>query len=149
MPSGMNGGRNDMESMTKEKHLSENQISSLTLGKKHWTEKAQHCIKALRSYGFDANEQNIQYFMEVFIPSEERLHRHIRAERRKTENQDYVKVTDPKIGGKYHLSWANRGCVWVLIEFLPNGKCKLRTPKTKRIFIANVNDLYHLKRVQT
>lgn len=37
-----------------------------------------------------------------------------------------------KIGQKYHVSWAAKGCVWVLKGFYNNGDVDLETLKTKR-----------------
>lgn len=46
-----------------------------------------------------------------------------------------------KIGQKYHVSWAAKGCVWVLKGFVNNNQVELQTPKTKRKIYTNVNTL--------
>jgi len=37
-----------------------------------------------------------------------------------------------KIGQKYHVAWAPRGCVWILKGFVGNNQVEMETPKTKR-----------------
>ena len=54
----------------------------------------------------------------------------------------YEKTTRPTIGNKYHLSWAFHSCVWTLEQICPDGiYCYLKTPKTKKIIKAKVEDL--------
>lgn len=57
-----------------------------------------------------------------------------------------IKVKVPRLGEKYHLCWANRGCVWVLKFIGPDGSFILRTPKTNSRLDAAVKDLRHIKR---
>tara|TARA_R110000868_G_scaffold12456_25_gene59641 strand:+ start:3388 stop:3624 length:237 start_codon:yes stop_codon:yes gene_type:complete len=54
----------------------------------------------------------------------------------------YEKTAHPTVGNKYHLAWADHRCVWVLEQICPDGVyCYLKTPKTKKIFKAKVEDL--------
>ena len=46
-----------------------------------------------------------------------------------------------KIGQKYHCSWAQSGCVWVLKGIGSTGIVLLETPKTKRQIEAKAQDL--------
>jgi len=57
----------------------------------------------------------------------------------------YTKVESPTIGRKYHLSWANYKCHWVLKEIYSDGTCLLKTPKTHKILSAKLSDLRNLK----
>lgn len=54
----------------------------------------------------------------------------------------YEKTTNPTIGHKYHLAWADHKCVWILKEISSGGKfCKLETLKTRKMIVAKVEDL--------
>lgn len=58
----------------------------------------------------------------------------------------YKKTSNPEVGHKYHLSWANPGCVWILKEVFHGGIfCKLQTVKTKKFLLAKVEELRLLK----
>lgn len=59
--------------------------------------------------------------------------------------EDLKKVVTPVVGQKYHLAWANRGCVWRLIGIMENKEdCLLVTPKTFKEIVAKTKDLRHL-----
>lgn len=125
--------------------LTQNQINSLTSGK-HWEEKEEHVLKLLRSFGIHIVPYDLEWFMEKFVPAEQaRITKEI-MEARRSDKQGYAKVDNPVIGEKYHLAWATNGCVWKLIELLPNGKCIMITPKTKKRITANISDLLHLRK---
>jgi len=49
------------------------------------------------------------------------------------------------IGKSVHLGWAMDGCVWVL-ESIKGDKVELRTPKTRKKFTSNTNDVYWTKK---
>lgn len=54
----------------------------------------------------------------------------------------YESTIKPEIGNKYHLSWANYKCVWVLTELCKGGVyCRMETPKTRKPILAKVKDL--------
>lgn len=54
----------------------------------------------------------------------------------------YEKTTRPTVGNKYHLAWADHKCVWTLEQICPDEiYCYLKTPKTKKIIKAKVEDL--------
>lgn len=59
-----------------------------------------------------------------------------------------LEVSDPKIGGLYHLSWAGHGCVWRLKE-LKGEWVKLETPKTRKEKWAKRLDLRHTRSAQS
>lgn len=59
-----------------------------------------------------------------------------------------LEVSDPKIGGLYHLSWAGNGCVWRLKE-LKGEWVKLETPKTHKEKWAKRLDLRHTRNAQS
>ncbi len=47
-----------------------------------------------------------------------------------------------KVGAPYHLKWANRGCVWILVAV--NGdQAELKTPKTKKTRFSKLSELTH------
>lgn len=59
----------------------------------------------------------------------------------------FERTTKPTVGNKYHLSWADARCVWILEQIHPDGvHCFLKTPKTKKIFKAKLEDLRLLSR---
>ena len=60
---------------------------------------------------------------------------------------DLLKVSDPKIGSLYHLSWASNGCVWRLKE-IKGEWVKVVTPKTGKERWAKINDLRHTRKQQ-
>lgn len=72
----------------------------------------------------------------------------------KTSKRDYSKsdpllpVINPKIGARYHLSWArSHGMIWVLTA-IDGETAIMRTPKTKKILKTKVADLRHTRRTQ-
>ena len=68
---------------------------------------------------------------------------------RYTQAADLLKVDNPIVGRKYHLTWAQRGCVWILKEINTDGvRCLLQTPRTKKYLVANLSDLRHTRKEQ-
>ncbi len=62
------------------------------------------------------------------------------------EDKSYL-VDKPKIGEKYHLSWAKeKGMVWILIGIVQNKKCTMMTPKTKKTLVTDISTLRHINR---
>ena len=59
-----------------------------------------------------------------------------------------LEVSDPKVGGLYHLSWAGHGCVWRL-KGLKGEWVKLETPRSRKERWAKKADLRHTRRTQT
>ena len=54
----------------------------------------------------------------------------------------YEKTSNPTIGHKYHLAWADHKCVWILKEISAGGKfCRMETIKTRKSILAKVEDL--------
>ncbi len=45
------------------------------------------------------------------------------------------------LGQKYHLSWAQPGCVWILKGIGSTGEVLLETPKTRKQLTAKAADL--------
>jgi hypothetical protein len=64
------------------------------------------------------------------------------------KTDDLIAVDSPKIGEKYHLSWAkSKGMVWKLLSI--NGEdITMITPKTGKILRAKRKDLRHLRKNQ-
>jgi len=64
------------------------------------------------------------------------------------KTDELIAVDSPKIGEKYHLSWAKKnGMVWVLTSIIGNDAIMM-TPKTKKILRAKVSELRHLRKNQ-
>lgn len=51
-------------------------------------------------------------------------------------------VKDPIIGQPYHLSWAKRGCVWILKSIIGED-CILQTPSRNKKRIDKLANLRH------
>ena len=53
------------------------------------------------------------------------------------------KTENPTTGNKYHLAWAHKGCVWILIGICEDNPLKgvVMTPKTKKKSIVWLSDL--------
>jgi len=65
-----------------------------------------------------------------------------------TKSDPLLPVINPKIGAKYHLSWAKKhGMVWVLTA-IDGDIAIMRTPKTKRVLRTKLSDLRHMRRTQ-
>lgn len=62
-------------------------------------------------------------------------------------NKDNIITEDDRIpdgfniGQKYHVTWAAKGCVFVLKSFLPNWMVEIETPKTKKVHRTSVSSL--------
>jgi len=64
------------------------------------------------------------------------------------KTDELIAVDSPKIGEKYHLSWAKKnGMVWKLLSI--NGDdVTMITPKTGKILRSKLKDLRHLRKNQ-
>lgn len=126
------------------KPLTQNQIYILTTGKKHWSKKVKFLMERIISFGNKISEDELQYFMEEYIPSEEkRIKREYFYKSQTGEKNTKFTPTDvdgtfnkpdkPIIGKRYHISWAFKGAIFVLkkvegeIAYLDNPKNKRET----------------------
>lgn len=58
-------------------------------------------------------------------------------------------VEVPHVNQLYHLSWANKACVWRLMEIdAATGRCMLRTPRTHKTIYAWPDDLRHIRHIE-
>lgn len=137
--------------------------SEAFLTKKKWTDKKEHVLKLIRNFDKSVTLENLQHYLEVHVPSEEkRIHAEyfqkcqtgvIISNITPTDvadrtNQVFKKVDRPNIGNKYHLSWAFKGAVFVLKSVDQDGiHCYLDNPKHKRkdLLKAKIADLRHVK----
>ena len=108
-----------------------NSFESELFGKKHWSEKKEHCIRQfnsrLQSFSSErVNDSNIEWFIETFLPNErKRIDKEIFQKMQSGELQGKFTPTDkatdafdmvdhPEINKKYHVSWGFKGAVFVL-----------------------------------
>ena len=122
-------------------------ISYQCLGtKKHWSEKKQFCIGLIKSFYKEINEDNLGWFLETFVPSEEKRIKvkyfqdsqsgKLNTKFTPTDVAGTFEVADtPTVGRKYHLSWAFKAAVFVLVEIDKDGvHGYVDNPKYKRAF---------------
>lgn len=65
-----------------------------------------------------------------------------------TKSDPLMPVINPKIGAKYHLSWAkSHGMIWVLMA-IEGDVAVMRTPKTKKVLRTKLTDLRHTRATQ-
>lgn len=134
--------------------LEQDEIDRLVLydWENDWESDWDRSLQFIRSFGIDIPLCDLPWFFEKFLPDEQQRlsKKHPKSEpapsKAKTAGQNgYSVPKSPEVGRKYHLSWAHRGCVWKLKELLPEGRCILMTPKTKKTIIAKTADLLNLK----
>lgn len=126
--------------------LTQHQISALTEGKKHWSLKKKHLIGLCKSWGIIVSEAKadgfLEWLFEMHIPREKkRLAREYfeKTQSGKIKNNltptdvkgDFVEVTNPKIGGLYHISWAFSGAYFRLVR-IEGEIAYMDNPKHKR-----------------
>lgn len=122
--------------------LTQNQIFRLTDGKKHWSKKTNHIMTLIRSFQIPVTEDQLPWFMDIFIPQEEkRIQREyynksqtgeIRSKFTPTDVKgDFPPIQNPIVGMKYHISWAHSGAVFKLIE-IKGDTCYVDNPKYGR-----------------
>ena len=102
----------------------------LVLCKKHWSNKKIHAIKLIKPYQKDITEEDLQWYIEKYIPSEVKRHKveYFNKSQKglinikytptdvanKKFNTPFSEINRSHIGGKYHLSWAFKAAVFVL-----------------------------------
>lgn len=139
------------------KPLTQNQIYSLTSGKKHWSKKIPFLISRIISFGNKITEDELQYFMEVYIPSEDKRIKREHFQKSQTGeiiskftptdiDGKFIPVDQPVIGKKYHVSWAFKGAVFVL-KRVDGDTAYLDNPKHKRdtLLKCKISELRHIK----
>ncbi len=141
LPSSPNNGNTMLA--TAFRQLTQNQIYQLKYGKKHWSEKKQHLIKLAKNFGISINnDEELKELVEVHCTNEEnRIKKQffidsqtgkIKTHLTPTDVKgDFIKITQPIIGVKYHISWAFSGAVFKLVKIEGN-TCYLDNPKYKR-----------------
>ena len=140
------------------KSLTKNQIFQLTDGKKHWSERKKHLINLAKNFGIIINnDKELQYLIEVHCINE---HKRLNAEFMQKSKEgilknnytltdvknNFLSVTEPVIGKKYHISWAYSGAVFIL-KNIENDICYLDNPKHKRksLLICKLSELRELR----
>lgn len=139
------------------KPLTQNQIYVLTSGKKHWSKKIPFIMSRIISFGNKITENDLPYFMDVYIPSEEkRIKRdffnksqtgEIKSKFTPTDiDGKFIPVDKPIIGKRYHISWAFKGAVFVLKK-IEGDIAYLDNPKNRRTTLlkCNLNELRHIR----
>lgn len=140
------------------KSLTKHQIFRLTDGKKHWSERKQHLIKLAKNFGIIINnDEELKHLIEVHCVNE--LRRLNNEFMRKSKEgilvnnytltdvkNNFLPVTEPIIGKKYHISWAYSGAVFVL-KNIKNDICYLDNPKHKRktLLTCKLSELRELR----
>lgn len=142
--------------------LTKNQISAVrraACGKKHWSEKKKHIIGVVKSFYKDLNEENLQWFIEEFVPSEEKRIQKEYFQKSQTGeinsaytptkfDETFQKVETPVIGMKYHLAWAFKAAVFRLVKLDGDGiHCYVDNPKYRReeLLKTKISDLRKLR----
>lgn len=127
--------------------ITHRQLLKLTEGSKHWSEKKVHLIKIAKSCSIviETNDE-LQELIEVHCPKEaRRLHWESQA-RLRTDKHDFATVDEPIIGRKYHLAWAVKGAVFILMS-IEDEYGYFDNPKYKRkdLLKAKLSDMRHLR----
>jgi hypothetical protein len=97
-------------------------VQTQLLSGKPWRKKVKTCIGLIKGFYRDINEENLEWFLEVYIPSEIQKYRKEEIDKWKNDTPDkankngikFAVVENPTIEQKYHVSWANKGSVFVL-----------------------------------
>jgi len=139
------------------KPLTQNQILVLTSGKKHWSKKIPFLMSRIISFGNKITEEDLPYFMDVYIASEDKRIRReyfnksqtgeIKTKFTPTDiDGRFIPVDKPEIGKKYHISWAFKGAVFVLKK-IEGDVAYLDNPKHKRseLLKCNLSELRHTR----
>jgi hypothetical protein len=135
--------------------LSKKQLENCRLelfSKKHWTEKIEHLVRKFNQYihgsGIRLTSETLPLFIEQYLPAEEKRHqREFMAKSKvglinsKFTPTDIAGTFDkeeaPKIGKKYHLSWASKGAVFVL-KSIDGEYGYVDNPKNKRLNLMKI-----------
>jgi hypothetical protein len=137
--------------------LTTKQINVLTLGKKHWSLKKDFLLKLIRSFNIPILNDDLEFFMEKFIPLEiNRIKREyfeksksgiLRTKYTPTDVKGDFKTPEKiEIGKKYHISWAFSGAVFKL-KNIEDNICYLDNPKNKRknLLKCKISELRELR----
>ena len=147
--------------------LTEKQLNSFEnqiFTKKHWSTKKDHLVKVinnmLKSYNisYQVTHDTLEHFINVIerertLSDQERYKKLRSGEYQSpqvtpTENATYAfaTVSEPVIGQKYHLSWAYKGAIFVLVE-IDGSTIYLDNPKyrRKKLLRAKLSDLRHTR----
>lgn len=124
--------------------------------RKHWTTRRHVVLGQLKAYQLDIKDEELDHFMNVFIPSEVKRVKRARWDKiqkgiiKSPYTPTDVKgtfdiVENPKIGAKYHISWAYSGAQFKLIE-IKGDIAYLDNPKYRRnkLLQCKVSELRHL-----
>lgn len=97
--------------------LTEKQIFQLTQGKKPWYEKKEHLIRIAKGFGILCEtDDDLYQLVEIHCPKERQRLDKKAQDYYRTDKYGFAKVKDPQIGGKYHLAWAVKQAVFVLVR---------------------------------
>ncbi len=145
--------------------LTSRQVDTLEFqisGKKHWSQKTKHLLGIIKSFYRDITEEGLEWFLETYLPAERKrlyVEMRLKASSDQINNKftptavahqlsgNFSNVEVPRIGQKYHLSWAFKGSVFVLVK-IDGDFCYLDNPKRKRkdLLKAKVSDLRNLNK---
>lgn len=113
-------------------------FSRVTVGKKHWSEKKQHCLnhfnQRLQSMGYPPlAEADLPEFFEYLNKQRARIVQEIMYEKRTDQaNDPFPVIEDPQPGYKVHVSYLHRGAQFVIKE-LDGDYALLDNPKYSRL----------------
>ena len=147
--------------------LTERQLNSFEnqiFTKRHWSTKKDHLVKVinnmLKSYNIDhqVTHDTLENFITIIekeraLSDQERYEKFRSGEYQSpqvtpTKNATYAfsTVSEPVIGQKYHLSWAYKGAIFVLVE-IDGNTIYLDNPKyrRKKLLKAKLSDLRHTR----
>ncbi len=143
--------------------MTQKQVDRINLNciycKRPWTEKIDFCIKLIKPFYKDITPENLKWFLEEFVPSEEKRLRKqyfidCQTGKRNTNitptdvDGSFGKVEIPHIGVKYHISWAFKGACFVLKRLDDDGiHGYVDNPKHKRekLLKIKLSDLRKLR----
>ncbi len=132
---------------------------------KGWRNKKEHCLRILNQWNLldrKLEDSDLEWFFERFVPMERsRINRELHNRYQSGDligsktptdlpgrSTGFNIVTCPRLGQKYHVSWAYRGALFVLEQLDPDGvHGYLNNPKNKRkkLLKVKLEDLRHLK----
>ena len=135
--------------------------TELIYSKRNWRDKIPHALKILRNFYRDIDISNIEWYLEVYVPSEDKrikkefmqkssigeLHnKYTPTDVSNTLGRNFTPVISPIVGEKYHVSWAFKGAVFTL-KRIEGEYAYLDNPKHKRKVLLKVliQDLRNLK----
>lgn len=138
--------------------LTRHQCDLLRRSKEDWRNRKLHISNLAKSFGIDADRPEVlEYLMEKHLPAE--WHRLAKERREKIRTgvitnkytptevgETFAPVVNPRIHGRYHISWAYRGAVFVLVK-MEGDTCYMDNPKRKRKILlkCKISDLRSLR----